>query len=397
MDLSPNVRKIKPSITLAISAKAKAMKADGLDVIALSAGEPDFGTPSHICKAAIDAINDGFTRYTPASGTPELKKAVCEKFRRDNGLDYTVSQVMINCGAKHSVFLAVYALIGSGDEVIIPAPYWVSYPEMVRAAGGTPVIVKAGMENGLKITPDQLRKSITPKTKLLILNTPSNPTGMTYSEDELRALTEVIIDAGIAVISDEIYEKLVYDVTKHVSLASLSSDMYERTISINGVSKAYCMTGWRIGYSAGPEDVIKGMSALQSQETSNPSSISQKAALAALTGPEDFLGTMVEEYDRRRRYVVDRLNAMDGVTCILPTGGFYVFPDVSTFYGKSSGGRAIDGSFAMSEYLLGEHLIATVPGTGFGSDENIRISYATSKENLTKALDRLEAGLKALS
>lgn len=396
MLISPTVSKIEPSITLSIAAKASAMKAQGIDVVALSVGEPDFGTPKHICEAAIEAIRSGFTRYTPESGIPELKKAVCDKFRRDNGLDYKPSQVIINCGAKHSVFLAVLVMTSPGDEVIIPSPYWVSYPEMVKVAGGTPVIIEATMESDLKITVDQLKKAITPKTKLLILNTPSNPTGMVYTEEELRALGEVVSETGTYVISDEVYEKLVYDGARHVSIGSLSDDLYGRTITINGVSKTYCMTGWRIGYTAGREEIIKAMSTVQSQETSNPCSISQKAALAALNGPEDFLADMLDAYDKRRSYMVGRLNAMTGIRCVMPQGAFYVFPDVSGAYGKHFEGRIIDGSLAFCEYMLEQQNIAIVPGIGFGADNHVRVSSATSMENIKKALDRLEAGLQAL-
>lgn len=396
MLLSPAVQKIKPSITLAVTARANALKAKGIDVIPLSAGEPDFDTPAHIADAAVEAIRTGFTKYTPSSGTMELKKAVCEKFRRDNGLNYSPSQVIINCGAKHSDFLAIFVLIGPGDEVIVPSPYWVSYPDMVTLAGGTPVIVEGKKEHDLKITPSQLREAITPRTKLLILNSPSNPTGMVYTEDELRALAEVVVETGIYVLSDEIYEKLLYDGKRHVSIGSLSDELYRRTITINGTSKAFSMTGWRIGYTAGPEEIIKAMDAVQSQETSNPTSISQKAALAALTGSEDFLAGWIAEYDRRRRYMVDRLNAIEGVSCILPEGAFYVFPDVSALYGRSSQGKLIAGSVAFSDYMLEEHRIAIIPGGGFGADAHVRLSYAISMANIEKALDRFEAGIKAL-
>ncbi|MFC1607270.1 pyridoxal phosphate-dependent aminotransferase [Candidatus Latescibacterota bacterium] len=398
MSLSPIISKIEPSITLQITAKASAMKAEGKDVIPLSVGEPSFDTPKHICDAGVEAIRSGFTHYTPASGILELKKAVCDKFRRDNDMDFSPSQIVINCGGKHSVFLAVFSITAPGDEVIIPAPYWVSYPEMVKIAGGVPVILEATADTGLKITAEQLKMAITPKTKAVFLNSPSNPTGMVYSEEEIRSLMEVILDAGLYVISDEIYEKLIYDGVRHVSIGSLSDEMYKKTITVNGVSKAYCMTGWRIGYTAGPEDVIKAMSKIQSQETSNPCSISQKAALAALNGSEDFLVEMIEAYDKHRKYMVDRLNGFDGVECVMPQGAFYVFPDVSGVYGKSCGGEnTIDGSFAFCNYMLEEQNIAIVPGIGFGADKHVRISSATSMENIEKALDRFEAGLLALT
>ena len=397
MELSPAVQSVEPSITLAISAKAKAMKADGIDVIPLSAGEPDFDTPRHICDAAIEAINDGFTRYTPASGTADMKKAVADTFRADNGLDYEPSQVIINCGAKHSVFQAVFVMVRPGEEVIIPAPYWVSYPEMVRLAGGTPVIVETTGETGYKLTPEMLRAAITDRTKLLILNSPSNPTGMVYTGDELAALGEVVSDAGIHVLSDEIYQKLCYGGAEHVSIGSLSDDLFGRTITVNGVSKAYCMTGWRIGWTAGPKEIITAMGTMQSQETSNPCSIAQKAALAALTGPQDFLPGHRAAFDERRKYVVDRLNTMDGVSCIEPQGAFYAFPNVSGLYGRSWTGGAIDGSVALCDYLLAEMHIALVPGAGFGADANVRLSYASSLETLGEALNRLETGIAALS
>ena len=396
MSLSPAVMKIKPSITLAVTARANAMRAQGIDVIPLSAGEPDFDTPKHIADAAVEAIRTGFTKYTPSAGIADLRKAVCDKFRRDNGLDYAPSHVIINSGGKHSVFLAIFVLVGPGDEVIVPAPYWVSYPEMVTLAGGTTVVIEGRKEHRLKITANQLKEAITPKTKLLILNTPSNPTGMVYSERELREIAEVVAETGIYILSDEIYEKLVYDGRRHVSIGSLSDEVFRRTITVNGVSKAYSMTGWRIGYTAGPEEIIRAMDAVQSQEISNPASISQKAALAALTGPDDLVSIMVREYDCRRRYIVDRLNAMEGVSCLLPEGAFYVFPDVSAVYGRSFRGRLIAGSAAFCDYMLDEWNIAIIPGAGFGADAYVRLSYATSMANIEKALDRFEAGLHAL-
>jgi len=397
MLISKNVAEVKPSITMAVSAKAKAMKADGIDVIALSAGEPDFNTPDHICDAGISAIKNGFTHYTPASGIIELKKAVCEKFKRDNGLKYDTSQVIINCGAKHSVFLGVFALTSPGDEVIIPSPYWVSYYDMVKLAGGKPVVIEGKSENNLKITPEQLKNTITNNTKLLIFNSPSNPSGMIYSKEEMKSLAKVIVEYGIYVLSDEIYEKLIYDGKKHFSIASFSDEMFKQTITVNGVSKTYSMTGWRIGYAAGAEEIITAMGTVQSQETSNPCSISQKAALAALTGSHDFLEQWVDKFSKRRLYIIDRLNSMDGVSCITPEGAFYVFPDVSSFYGKSYNGTVIDGSVAFCEYMLNEQHIALVPGAGFGADAHVRISYAVSMENIEKAMDRFENGLEGLN
>ena len=396
MIISQNVSTVKPSITLAVSAKAKAMKADGIDVIALSAGEPDFNTPMHICEAGIAAIKDGFTRYTPASGIIELKKVVCEKLSKDNGLKYEPSQIIINCGAKHSVFLGVFALTSPGDEVIIPSPYWVSYYDMVKLAGGKPVVIEGKLENNLKITPEQLKNAITKNTKLFIINTPSNPSGMVYSEKELRLLSDIIVKSGIYVLADEIYEKLVYDGNKHISIASFSDSIFSKTITVNGVSKSYSMTGWRIGYAAGPEEIIRAMGTVQSQETSNPCSISQKAALAAITGTQDFIRSWVSEFSKRRLYIVDRLNSMEGIICIIPEGAFYVFSDVSALYGKSFKNAVIDGSAAFCEYMLEEQHIAIVPGAGFGADAHVRISYAVSMGDIEKAMDRFEKGIKAL-
>ncbi len=396
MLISKNVSVVKPSITLAETAKAKDMKADGIDVISLSAGEPDFNTPTHICEAGKNAIQDGFTRYTPSSGIIELKRAVCEKFDKDNGLKYRPNQVIINCGAKHSVFLAIFVLTDSGNEVIVPSPYWVSYYDMVKLAGGKPIVIDGKPENNLKITSEQLKKAITKKTKLFILNTPSNPTGMVYSEEELKLLTDVIIESGIYVLSDEIYEKLIYDGKKHVSIASFSNEIFNRTITINGVSKSYSMTGWRIGYTAGPEEIIRAMDTVQSQETSNPCSISQKAALAAITGPQDFIKSWVDEFSNRRLYIVERLNSIEGVNCITPEGAFYVFPDVSAVYGRKYKDTVIDGSAAFCDYMLEEQHIAVVPGVGFGADAYVRLSYAVSMGDIEKAMDRFEDGIRAL-
>lgn len=397
MSLSKCVGRIEPSITLAISAKAKAMKTEGIDVIGLSAGEPDFDTPDHIKQAGIRAINEGVTKYTPASGTPALRKAVAEKFMNENGLSYKPEEIIIGCGAKHSVFTAVMALVDEGDEVIIPTPYWVSYPEMVKAAGGTPVIVETTAESELKLTAGQLRSAITPKTKLLILNSPSNPSGMVYTRAELEALAGVLSGSDVYVISDEIYEKILYDGATHHSIAALDPEVFKRTITINGVSKTYAMTGWRIGYSAGPLDVIKAMGKLQSQETSNPCSISQAAALEAITGSQDCVEMMVKAFDERRRYMVERLNSMDGVKCINPLGAFYAFPDFSAHFGKSFDGKTISGSVDLCNFLLEEMNVAAVPGGGFGADNHLRLSYASSLEALEKALDRIEKGLASLS
>ena len=398
MSVSQLVSRIEESITLAITAKAKAMKAKGIDVVGLSAGEPDFDTPDNIKQAAIKAIQDGITKYTPSAGIPALREAIAEKFKKDNCLSYAPEQIIVGSGAKHSVLISILAVVDQGDEVIIPAPYWVSYPEMVKFAGGRPVIVETTSESEYKITAAQLHRAITPRTKLLILNTPSNPTGMVYTRDETLALIEVLRGRNIYVISDEIYEKMLYDGAVHHSIAALDGEIFQKTITINGVSKSYSMTGWRIGYAAGPLDVIKSMNKLQSQEISNPCSISQMAAIEALRGPQDSVAMMVKAFDERRRYLVERLNSMDGVSCVKPRGAFYAFPDFSAHYGrKTAGGKTIAGSVDLSNYLLEEKKVGAVPGAGFGSDANLRISYATSMAAIQKGLDRIEEGLKELS
>jgi len=390
------VSAIEESITLAVTAKASEMKSKGIDVVSMSAGEPDFDTPDHIKYAAIKAITEGFTKYTPVGGTMELRKAVAEKFARENGLTYAANQTLVSIGGKHSCYLAVAALVDDGDEVLIPAPYWVSHPDMVLLAGGKPVIMETSTATGLKITPDQLRKAITPRTKLIIINSPSNPSGAVYTKDELVALGDVLKGTGVFVLSDEIYEHLIYE-GEHHSIAAVVPELSEQTIVANGVAKAYAMTGWRIGYAAGPKSVIGAMAKIQSQQTSNAVSISQKATLAALTGPQDHLVPWKEEYRTRRNYIVERLNAIPGVLCPTPAGAFYVFPDVSSFYGKSFGGRVIEDSVALTDYLLEEFHVACVPGSGFGAPRHIRLSYATSMAAITKAMDRIEKGLTTLS
>ncbi len=395
ISISKNIQRIQPSVTLAITAKAKAMKKAGVDVIPLSAGEPDFDTPENIREAAIQAINCGFTKYTPAVGTPELREAVCEKLKKENGLLCEPSQVIVSCGGKHSISLAIMALVGEGDEVVIPAPYWVSYPEQVKLTGGTPVILETEKENGLKIGPGQLKKAITSRTKLFILNSPSNPSGVVYTEEELKELAEVALEAGIFVLSDEIYEKIIYDGAAHYSIA-VQEGMPKQTIVINGVSKSYAMTGWRIGYAAGPEEIIQAMGKIQSQQTSNACSIAQAAALEALTGPQESVERMRKAFDKRRKYIVQRLNSTPGVSCPEPQGAFYVFPDVSVFYGTSLGDTRIDGSVSVCDFLLEEEKVACVPGAGFGADNHIRLSYATSMENIEIAMDRIETGLNKL-
>ena len=393
MPLSYNVQRVQPSVTMQISAKAAAMRADGIDVITLSAGEPDFDTPQNIKDAGIRAIAEGFTKYTtPGSGIVELKEAICRKFARDNGLEYTIDEVIVNNGAKHSLFLAVAALMNPGDEAIIPTPYWVTYSEQPRLVGGESTIVETRAKNGLKLTAAEFRAAITPKTRMLFLCSPSNPSGAVYSRDELMALAEVAVAHGIYVISDEIYEKLVYDGAEHHSIAALSSEIKALSIVVNGLSKAYSMTGWRIGYTGASAEIIAGMNKIQSQELSHPSSMSQKAAVAALDGPQDSVEEMRQAFDERRRYMVKRLNSIAGIECALPQGAFYAYADVSNYYGD----RCAD-SVALCEYLLAEGLVACVPGAGFGTHEHIRLSYATSMELIEKAMDRVEKALGELA
>lgn len=390
MELSKKGLRISPSSTLVIDAKAKKMKADGIDVIGFGAGEPDFDTPGHIKKAAIAAIEGGFTKYTPAAGIWELKKTICAKFKQDNGLEYLPDQIVISNGAKHSLVNALQAICNPGDQVIIPAPYWVSYPEMVKIADGVPVYITTNEENGFKFTLEQFRQAITNKTKAIIMNSPSNPTGMVYSEAELAAIADLAVEQDIFIISDEIYEKLIYDGYRHVSIASLGNKVKAQTIVINGVSKTYAMTGWRIGYAAAPLEVAKIMSNIQSHVTSNPNSIAQKAAEAALTGDQSSVEFMVSEFIRRRNYMVERINAIPGLSCVKPNGAFYVLMNISELIGKEIEGKKITGSDDFAELLLEYAGVALVPGSGFGVDTYVRLSYATSLQNITEGLNRIE-------
>jgi len=397
MRLAKRVSQIKPSPTLAITGKAKAMKAQGVDVVGFGAGEPDFDTPVHIKEAAKKALDAGYTKYTPVPGSPELKDAIIAKLRRDQGLEYGRENIIVSLGAKHSIYNVAQAAWEAGDEIIIPAPYWVSYPDIVLLAGATPVILPTRREQGFKVTPEQLDRAITPRTRCFILNSPSNPTGAAYTADELRALAEVIVRRDITVLSDEIYEKLVYDGFAFRSIAQFGEEIRRRTILVNGLSKAYSMTGWRIGYVAADRDLVAAMNNIQSQSTSNPVSFCDRASIEALNGPQDFLKEWVAEFDRRRRYIVERLNRIPGVSCLLPQGAFYVFPDFSGVYGKKTpSGKVIDGSSALAEYLLEEYKVACVPGVAFGEDACQRLSYATSMENIVKGLDRIEAAVAAL-
>ncbi len=396
MYLSEKFQSVTPSSTLAITAKFNEMKASGVDVVGFGAGEPDFDTPEHIREAAIKAINEGFTRYTPASGTKELKQAVADKFARDNGLSYGIENIVISNGAKHSLMNVMGAILNPGDEVIIPTPCWVSYPEMVKLNDGVPVLLKASEEEGFLVSAEKIASAITDKTRAVIINTPSNPTGMIYSTDELQKIAKLCVEKNIYVISDEIYEHLIYDGGKHVSIASFGEDIKDLTIIINGVSKTYAMTGWRIGYTASNAKIAKVMSNAQSHATSNPNSIAQKAAVAALNGSMGTVLAMRSEFEKRRTYMVNRINTFDGVSCLMPKGAFYVMMNISELIGKSINGKKIEGSNSFAEIFLDEALVSVVPCSDFDSDIHVRWSYATSMENIVAGLDRLEAFLKKL-
>lgn len=393
MKISKKIAAIAPSATLAIDAKAKELKAQGIDVAGFGAGEPDFDTPQNIKDAAVRAIAAGCTKYTPASGTMELKKAVCAKFARDNGLTYSPDQIVISNGAKHSLVNIFMAICDPGDEVIIPSPFWVSYPEMVKIADGVPVTLETTEATHFKFTAEQLEKAIGPKTVALILNSPSNPTGMAYTRKELEEIAQVAVKHGIYVISDEIYEHLLYE-GEHVSIASLGEEIKAQTIIVNGVSKTYAMTGWRIGYTASDAKVAKAMGNLQSHASSNPNSIAQAAAVEALNGPQDSVAEMKAEFAKRRDYMVSRINSMTGVSCVAPQGAFYVFMNMEKLVGKTLHGKQITGANDFAQVLLEEAKVAVVPSEGFGIQNYVRWSYATSMENIQKGLDRLEAFLR---
>jgi len=395
--LSDRAKSLRPSPTLAINAKAKSMQAQGIQVISFGAGEPDFDTPENIKRAAKKAIDEGFTKYTPVGGIDDLKDAIIKKFQRDSGLSYKRSEILVSCGGKHSFYNLAQAIFDQGDEVIVPAPYWVSYPPMVSLAGGSPVIVETTEKNEFKITPEDLKKALTPKTKALIINSPSNPTGSAYAKKELERIAEIAISKTFFVISDEIYEKIVYDGFQFISIASLSEEMKKKTIIVHGVAKTYAMTGWRIGYTAGSEEVISAMNNIQSQSTSNPTSIAQKASVEALAGPQDEVGKMVSAFAQRRDYIVDRLNKIPGVSCYKPAGAFYVFPNFSSYYGKSYESKKIENSTHLADFFLDVARVAVVPGVEFGADPFERLSYATSMEDIKEGLNRIEEALKKLS
>ncbi len=392
MELSKRVQAIKPSPTLAVTARAAKLKAEGKDIIGLGTGEPDFDTPQHIKDAAIAAINKGFTKYTAVGGTPSLKQAVIAKFKRDNGLDYTAKQILVSCGGKQSFFNLALAVINPGDEVIITAPYWVSYPDIVIIAEGKPVIVEADIAQGFKLTPAQLEAAITPRTKMFVINSPSNPSGAVYTLEDLKALGEVLRKhPNILIATDDMYEHIALVDGKFANILNACPDLYDRTMVLNGVSKAYAMTGWRIGYAAGPENIITAMENVQSQSTSNPTSISQVAAEAALNGDQNCLAPMIKAFRERHVFVVNALNAIEGVKCIMAGGAFYAFPDVRAVIAKLHKRGTISAAtdIALSEYLLVEAGVAVVPGSAFGSEGYIRLSFATSMENLQQALARL--------
>ena len=397
MKLATRINQVQPSPTLSLDSKAKALKASGVDLVSFGAGEPDFPTPAHIKEAGIRAIQENFTRYTPAGGIPELKNAVVEKFARDNGLEYKPEQIVINCGGKHTLYNLAQVLFQAGDEVVIPSPYWVSYPPIVVLAGAQPVIVKTTEAGEFKMTPEDLSAAITPRTRAIILNSPSNPTGSVYSREELEKLGEVVLKHDLTVITDDIYEKIIYDGRVFCNMANLGPELKERTIIAHGLAKTYSMTGWRIGITVAPANVASAVTKLQSQSTSNPCSIAQKAALAALEGPDDSITEMVAAFLERRDYLVNALNAIDGVTCFNPGGSFYVFPNVSAYFGKRWQDREIRGSSALADYLLEECGVALVPGDGFGEDACVRLSYAISLEDNKKGLERIAGGLAALA
>lgn len=397
LSLSRKAQQVKPSSTLAITAKAKELRAQGKDVVGFGAGEPDFNTPENVCEAAVKAIHSGFTKYTPASGTQELKEAICKKFAAFNHLNYAPNQIVISNGGKHSLSNVFDAILNPGDEVIIPAPYWLSYPEMVKLSDGVPVYIYGEKENGYKVTAEQIQSAITPATKAFVLNSPSNPTGMVYEREELAAIADVVVKNDIYVVADEMYEYLIYGDEEHVSIASLNDEIYKRTITCSGLSKSYSMTGWRVGYTGSSVEIAKLMGSMQSHATSNPNSIAQKAALEALLGPQDTVAQMRDEFNKRRTFMYERICEMPYVSTVEPKGAFYMFVDVAGCLDKSYKGEVIGTTERLAEILLEDYLDAVVPCADFGYPNHIRLSYAISIEQITNGLDRLEQFLKALS
>ena len=396
MKLSKLARTLKPSATLAITAKAKELRSKGIDIIGFGAGEPDFDTPENIKLAAKESIDAGFTKYTAAGGILELKEAIRDRILNDYKIEYKNNEILVGSGAKHVLYNLFNVLVDEGDEVLIPAPYWVSYPEQVKIAGGVPIILNTTQEDGFKITKEQIQSKCTDKTKILVLNYPSNPTGSTYTKDELLEIADVAKEKNLIVLSDEIYDKIIYSGEQHVSFPQLSQDAKERTILVNGVSKTYSMTGWRIGYAAGNSSVISAMNNLSGQSTSNPTSISQKAAIEAFSGNQDKVGEMLVEFGTRKDYISSFLNNIIGVRCYVPMGAFYVFPDISYYFGKKFRGKTISNSIELTDFLLDEGKVAVVPGIEFGSDNHIRISYATSMKDIIEGTKRIKESLEKL-
>jgi len=393
MKVSKRAQAVPPSATIAVNSRAKELQAQGVDIVRFAAGEPDFDTPDYIKDAAIEAMKAGKTKYTAAAGTIELRNAIAAKLLKENGLNYTADQVIVNLGGKHSVYELMQAVLDPGDEVILPVPYWVTYPEAIKLAGAVPKIIKTDPDNSYKIKPQQLKKTVTKKTAMLIINSPNNPGGFTYTPEELTALAKVLEDTDMIVLSDEIYEKLVYGKTKFVSFASLSEDAYNRTLTLNGFSKAFAMTGWRMGYTAGPLEIIKAMGRLQSHMTQNPVTFAQDAVITALSKGAGEVEKMRIEFERRAKYMAQRLNDIKGVKCCEPTGAFYCFPDVSSHYGRNINGALIKGSMDFAQALLEQANVALVPGLPFGCDANVRLSFACSLEEITKGLDKIEKWL----
>ncbi|NLU35615.1 MAG: pyridoxal phosphate-dependent aminotransferase [Clostridiales bacterium] len=396
MILSRKNLSISESLTLAIDAKAKRMKAEGEDVIGFGAGEPDFPTPQFVLEAAKHALNNGMTRYTPSSGTLELREAICRKLKRDNNINYAPDEIIVSNGAKHSLYNVFQAILNPGDEVLIPQPYWLSYPEMVKMADGMPVFIETKEENFFKVSVEDLEQAITPKTKAIIINSPNNPNGCVYNEKELAEIAELAVKKEIFIVSDEIYEEMVYDDAEHISIASLNEDIKGFTLTVNGMSKAYAMTGWRIGYTAGPKEVIKIMNNIQSHSTSNPNSIAQYASTVALDAPKNEIKEMIQEFDKRRLYMVDKINSIPYLSCKRPKGAFYVMMNISKAIGKRWGNKEINGSLSFADALLESKKVTVVPGIAFGADSYVRLSYAVSLDKIQKGLDRIHQFMNEL-